>query len=93
MYNLGTGTGHSVLEVVAAMERVSNRKIPTQLVGRREGDVGMCVAKPSCAQEELGWRTEKSLETCSRDVWRFLELDRVAKEESSVKRLWLERSW
>lgn len=85
VYNLGTGTGHSVLEVVAAMEQVSGRKIPTQLVGRRAGDVGMCVAKPSRAQEELGWRTEKSLETCCRDVWRFLELDRIAKEEASAK--------
>lgn len=85
MYNLGTGTGHSVLEVVAAMERVANVKIPTQLVGRRAGDVGMCVAKPSRAQEELGWRTKKSLETCCRDVWRFLELDRVTKEEALAK--------
>jgi UDP-glucose 4-epimerase len=85
VYNLGTGTGHSVLEVVAAMEKVSNRKIPTQLVGRRDGDVGVCVAKPSRAQEELGWRTEKSLETCCRDVWRFLELDRVATEEALAK--------
>ena len=82
VYNLGTGTGHSVLEVVAAMERVANVKIPTQLVGRRAGDVGMCVAKPSRAQEELGWRTEKSLETCCHDVWRVLELDRVAKQEA-----------
>ena len=45
----------------------------------------MCVAKPTRAQEELGWRTEKSLETCCRDVWRFLELDRVAKEEALAK--------
>lgn len=82
VYNLGTGTGHSVLEVVAAMESVCQRKIPTQLVGRRAGDVGMCVAKPSRAEEELGWRTEKSLETCCRDVWRFLE--RVANESLGV---------
>ena len=72
-YNLGSGRGHSVLDIVAAMEEVSKRKIRTQLVGRREGDVGMCVAKASRAEEELGWKTEKSLETCCRDVWRFLE--------------------
>ena len=55
------------------MEEVSQRKIPTQIVGRREGDVGMCVAKATRAEIELAWRTEKSLETCCRDVWRFLE--------------------
>jgi UDP-glucose 4-epimerase len=82
VYNLGSGRGHSVLDVVAAMEQVSQRKIPTQLVGRREGDVGMCVAKAGRAQEELGWRTEKSLETCCRDVWRFLEGVGVANKES-----------
>lgn len=73
VYNLGSGRGQSVLEVVAAMEEVSQQKIPTQIVDRREGDVGMCVAKASRAEIELGWRTEKSLETCCRDVWRFLE--------------------
>lgn len=73
VYNLGTGRGYSVLDLVNAMEQVSQQKIPTQLVGRRAGDVGSCVAKASRAEEELGWRTEKSLETCCRDVWRFLE--------------------
>ncbi|TVY84661.1 UDP-glucose 4-epimerase [Lachnellula suecica] len=83
VYNLGSGRGHSVLDLVAAMEQVSQRKIPTQLVGRREGDVGMCVAKAGRAQEELGWRTEKTLETCCRDVWRFLE--HVVAEDSRAK--------
>jgi UDP-glucose 4-epimerase len=78
VYNLGSGQGYSVLEVVAAMERVSQQKIPTKLVGRRDGDVGMCVAKAGRAREELGWRTEKNLEACCRDIWRFLE--RVATE-------------
>ncbi|KAK0103059.1 hypothetical protein ONS95_000764 [Cadophora gregata] len=73
VYNLGSGRGHSVLELVAAMEEVSQRKIPTRIVGRREGDVGKCVAKATRAEIELGWRTEKSLETCCRDVWHFLE--------------------
>ncbi|KAE8453839.1 hypothetical protein EG329_009351 [Mollisiaceae sp. DMI_Dod_QoI] len=73
VYNLGSGRGSSVLEVVDAMEQVCGRKIPTQVVGRREGDVGMCVAKARRAEEELGWRTEKSLEACCRDIWRFLE--------------------
>ncbi|KAH6678338.1 hypothetical protein B0J14DRAFT_559476 [Halenospora varia] len=77
VYNLGSGRGYSVLELVAAMEAVSGQKIPTQLVGRREGDVGMCVAKANRAEEELGWRTQKSLGDCCRDVWRFLEESRL----------------
>jgi UDP-glucose 4-epimerase len=72
-YNLGSGCGHSVLDIVSAMEEVSQRKIPTQLVGRREGDVGSCVAKVNKAEEELGWKTKKSLISCCRDVWRFVE--------------------
>jgi UDP-glucose 4-epimerase len=73
VYNLGSGRGCSVLELVAAMENVSQRRIPTQIVGRREGDVGSCVARAEKAERELGWKTEKGLETCCRDVWRFLE--------------------
>ncbi|CAG8950736.1 hypothetical protein HYFRA_00002947 [Hymenoscyphus fraxineus] len=82
VYNLGTGQGYSVLDVVRAMELACQRKIPTKMVGRREGDVGMCIARAGRAAEELGWRTERSLETCCRDIWRFLE--RVATEPKSV---------
>jgi len=78
VYNLGSGRGSSVLEVVDAMEQVCGRKIPTKIVGRREGDVGSCVAKARRAEEELGWKTEKTMEMCCRDVWRFLE--RVSRE-------------
>jgi len=74
VYNLGSGRGHSVLEVVAAVEKVFQRKIPTQLICRRAGDVGICVAKSNKAEEELGWRAERSLETCCRDIWRYLAL-------------------
>jgi UDP-glucose 4-epimerase len=80
VYNLGSGQGYSVLDVVEAMEKVSLQKIPTKLVGRREGDVGMCVAKAGRAQEELGWKTEKNLQNCCQDIWRFLE--RVASGSS-----------
>lgn len=69
----GCGRGYSVLDVVSAMETVSRRKIPTQLVCRREGDVGSCVAKPDKAEEELGWKAEKTLDQCCQDIWRFLE--------------------
>lgn len=73
MYNLGSGRGYSVLEVVSAIESVSQRKVPTKLVDRRPGDVGMCVAKPSKAEKELGWRAERSLDRCCQDIWRYLE--------------------
>lgn len=79
VFNLGSGRGESVLEVVKAMEDISGKVIPVRVMGRREGDVGMCVASATRADVELGWRTEKSLGDCCRDIWRFLE--RVAEDE------------
>lgn len=73
VFNLGSGRGNSVLDVVAAMESVSQMKIPTQIVGRRQGDVGSCVARVEKAEIELGWKTEKTLEISCRDIWKFLE--------------------
>jgi len=70
---VGSGRGHSVLEVVSVMEAVTNRTIPIHLDPRREGDVGICVARPDKAEKELGWKAERSLETCCTDMWRFLE--------------------
>jgi UDP-glucose 4-epimerase len=72
-YNLGSGKGNSVLDVVTAVESVSSSKIPLSFRGRREGDVGICVALPQRAELELDWKTEKSLETCCRDVCNFLD--------------------
>lgn len=74
-FNLGTGTGHSVNEIVIAMEGVSKKRIPTRKTGRREGDVGVCIAEPSKSLLDLEWRTEKSLEDCCRDICRVLDLD------------------
>ena len=54
-YNLGTGRGYSVLEVIAAFEQVSGRKIPYKFVGRRAGDIAACYADPAKARAELGW--------------------------------------
>ncbi|TVY83393.1 UDP-glucose 4-epimerase [Lachnellula suecica] len=78
-YNLGSGMGSSVLDVVGAVEAVSSAKIPVRTVDRREGDVGICVAMPERAEVELDWRTEKSLETSCRDIYNFLE-----KQKSSL---------
>lgn len=72
VFNLGSGLGHSVLDVVAAMEAVSGKKIPVQMMGRREGDTAVCIAEPTKAATELGWRTEKTLEDSCEDVLRFL---------------------
>ena len=72
-YNLGSGTGQSVYDIVGAVEVASSSKIPIRTVERREGDVGICVAMPKRAERELEWKTEKSLETCCKDVCNFLE--------------------
>jgi UDP-glucose 4-epimerase len=72
-YNLGTGRGNSVLEVVAAFERASGREIPYRIVARRPGDVALTYADPSKAQRELGWRAELGLDEMCADVWRWQE--------------------
>jgi UDP-glucose 4-epimerase len=78
VYNLGTGSGHTVLELVSAMEYVSQRSIPIQVVDRRDGDVGTCVARSRKAELELGWKAEKTLVESCRDSWRVIE--RIWKE-------------
>lgn len=67
-YNLGSGRGNSVLEIIAAMESASFTKIPVNFRERRVGDVGICVALPTRAEAELNWKTEKLIETCCKDV-------------------------
>lgn len=70
-WNLGTGRGTSVLELVAAFERASGRPIPYQVVGRRPGDIAASYADPSRAQAELGWLAVKSVEDMCADTWRW----------------------
>ena len=69
--NLGTGSGHSVLEVVAAYARVSSRQVPYELQPRRAGDVAACYADPRRATELLGWRARRGLDEMCRDSWRW----------------------
>lgn len=71
-YNLGTGKGSSVAEVVDSLERVTGQKIPVHRVGRRAGDVGLCVAATAFAERHLGWRAEKTLDECARDTWNYV---------------------
>jgi UDP-glucose 4-epimerase len=70
-YNLGTGQGYSVLEMVAAFERACGAPIPYQIVERRPGDIAETYADPTWAQQELGWRAQKGLDEMCADVWRW----------------------
>ena len=71
IYNLGTGTGYSVLDMVHAFEKVNNIKIPYRLTERRAGDIAVCYSDPSLALKELGWKTERDLEQMMRDTWNW----------------------
>ena len=70
-YNLGTGCGYSVLQVVSAFEKASGVSIPYQLVDRRPGDVASCYAEPSFAAQELNWKAERGIEQMAEDSWRW----------------------
>ena len=70
-YNLGTGKGYSVLEMIAVFEKVSGRKIPYTIVDRRPGDVAVCYADPSKAREELNWVARRSIEEMCADAWNW----------------------
>jgi UDP-glucose 4-epimerase len=70
-YNLGTGHGYSVLDMVAAFERSSKRPVPYELVARRAGDIAVCYADPSLAKVELGWQAEFGIDEMVSDAWRW----------------------
>jgi UDP-glucose 4-epimerase len=70
-YNLGTGVGTSVLELVREFSRVSGQPIPYRFAGRRPGDVPALIASPSLANNELGWTARRNLTDMCRDSWHF----------------------
>jgi UDP-glucose 4-epimerase len=70
-YNLGTGTGYSVLEIVAAFEKASGVEVPYQIVDRRPGDVAVCYADARKAKDELGWVAARGIEEMCRDSWKW----------------------
>lgn len=70
-FNLGTGQGYSVLEMVKAFEQASGRAVPYQVVARRPGDIAVCYAEPDLAAKELGWRAERGLPEMMADTWRW----------------------
>ncbi|XP_053123802.1 UDP-glucose 4-epimerase [Hemicordylus capensis] len=71
IYNLGTGTGCSVLQMVKAMEKASGKEIKYKIVARREGDVASCYANPRLAEQELGWKAAFGLDQMCEDLWRW----------------------
>lgn len=70
-FNLGSGTGHSVLEVIRAFEKASGRPIPYKVMGRRKGDIASCYANPSRANTILGWKAELTLADACADTWKW----------------------
>ena len=70
-WNLGTGRGYSVLEMVSAFERASGRKVPYKVMPRRPGDIAVCYADPTRAREELGWSAVRGLDEMCVDTWRW----------------------
>lgn len=70
-YNLGTGQGYSVLEMVKAFEKASGKPVPYKIVARRPGDIAACYADPAFAAKELGWKAERGLTEMTRDAWKW----------------------
>lgn len=72
-YNLGTGTGYSVLDLINTFEKVNNIKVNYKIVGRRPGDIAACYADPNYAFEKLGWKAELGIEEMCRDGYNFIQ--------------------
>ena len=73
-FNLGTGNGYSVLDIINTFERVNNIKLPYVIGPRRAGDAAECYSVPDKAFRELGWKAERGLEQMCRDAWRFVTM-------------------
>ena len=71
VYNLGTGKGYSVLDLVKAFEEASGVKINYKIAPRRDGDIATCYSDPTKAKEELGWTAERDLKKMCEDTWRW----------------------
>lgn len=70
-YNLGTGKGYSVLEIIHNFEKACGKKIPYNITDRRPGDIDMCYADPGKAKKELGWEAKRDIEKMCEDAWRW----------------------
>lgn len=76
IYNLGTGEGYSVLEMVHAFEKANNLKVPYKIVERRSGDIAMCYSSPKKAKEELGFSCKKTLDDMVRDAYHYEQVNK-----------------
>lgn len=74
-YNLGTGRGYSVLEMITAFEKACGKDIPYRIVGRRPGDIAACYADPSLAQKELNWSARRGIDEMCADTWRWQSIN------------------
>lgn len=72
VYNLGTGSGYSVLNIVKIFEKVNNIKVKYKMVQRRAGDLAEFFADPAKAKRELGWEAKRGIEEMCRDSWNFI---------------------
>jgi UDP-glucose 4-epimerase len=75
VWNLGTGQGYSVLEMVRAFELASGKSVPYRLAPRRPGDIATCYADPARAERELGWKARRGLDEMMRDAWRWQSMN------------------
>ena len=75
VWNLGTGQGYSVLEMVRAFQAASGRPIPYRLAPRRPGDIATCYSDPTKAERELGWKAQRGLAEMMRDAWRWQQMN------------------
>ncbi len=73
--NLGTGVGYSVLDIVRAFEKASDRVVPYRITDRRPGDIASCYADPTLAYDLMGWRAERDIETMCRDTWHWQSMN------------------
>lgn len=75
VWNLGTGQGYSVLEMVRAFEAASGKPVPYRVTPRRPGDIATCYADPAKAEHELGWKARRGLDEMMRDAWRWQSMN------------------
>ena len=75
IYNLGTGQGYSVLEMLHAFEKACGKELAYEIAPRREGDIAECYCDPTKAFEELGWKAEKTLEDMCADAWKWQSMN------------------
>jgi UDP-glucose 4-epimerase len=75
VWNLGTGQGYSVLDMVSAFEAASGMPVPYRVVSRRPGDIATCYADPAKAERELGWKARRGLDEMMRDAWHWQSMN------------------